>query len=275
MRISSLAFVLGVALVAAPVCWAWDEEAPDKQAAKHAAKTQDDEKSVADQIEAAQTEFAEKQQELVKRYRAAKDDNERQKLLEEYRGTQAGLMNKYAAIVEKHPDDEASFGALQQLVASDEHAAKAAELMIKHHLDNEQLGAVCLQLGMQGARNGEPLLRAVAEKSKSDEAKALAQLGLGQMLMAQSNADGLDDAERDKLRGQAKDALQSVVKNYPDVDAFRRKAGDWAKAVLFEVENLAVGKTVPDLAGEDLEGEVFKLSDYRGKVVFLDFWAHW
>jgi thiol-disulfide isomerase/thioredoxin len=32
---------------------------------------------------------------------------------------------------------------------------------------------------------------------------------------------------------------------------------------------------VPDLAGEDLDGVAFKLSDYRGKVVLLDFWAHW
>jgi peroxiredoxin len=32
---------------------------------------------------------------------------------------------------------------------------------------------------------------------------------------------------------------------------------------------------VPDLRGEDLDGKTFKLSDYRGKVVFLDFWAHW
>ena len=26
---------------------------------------------------------------------------------------------------------------------------------------------------------------------------------------------------------------------------------------------------------EDLAGVEFKLSDYRGKVVFLDFWGHW
>lgn len=273
MRIFS--FALGLTLVAAPASWAWDEPDPNSPPAKDAAAAKDDEKSVAEQIEARQTEFAQKRQDLVKRFRAAQDDAERQKILDEFNGLQADLMNKYAIIVEKHPDDDAIFPALQLLLNSDKHAAKASELLLKHHLDKKQIGALCLQFGMQGASSAEPFLRGVAEKSKSDETKALALLGLGQMLMARSNEDGLDDAERNKLRSQAVEALKKVVKHYPDVEAYRRKAGDWAETVLFEVERLSVGMTVPDLAGEDLEGEEFKLSDYRGKAVLLDFWAHW
>ena len=40
-------------------------------------------------------------------------------------------------------------------------------------------------------------------------------------------------------------------------------------------ENLAIGKVAPDIVGEDIDGKKFKLSDYRGKVVVLDFWGHW
>lgn len=36
-----------------------------------------------------------------------------------------------------------------------------------------------------------------------------------------------------------------------------------------------VGQMAPDINGEDLDGVRFKLSDYRGKVVVLDFWGHW
>lgn len=38
---------------------------------------------------------------------------------------------------------------------------------------------------------------------------------------------------------------------------------------------LEPGMLAPELTGEDLDGEVFSLSDYKGKVVMLDFWGDW
>ena len=36
-----------------------------------------------------------------------------------------------------------------------------------------------------------------------------------------------------------------------------------------------VGQLVKEVEGQDIDGVAFKLSDYRGKVVVLDFWGHW
>ena len=36
-----------------------------------------------------------------------------------------------------------------------------------------------------------------------------------------------------------------------------------------------VGQPAPAIDGEDVDGVGFKLIDYRGKVVLLDFWGHW
>jgi hypothetical protein len=36
-----------------------------------------------------------------------------------------------------------------------------------------------------------------------------------------------------------------------------------------------IGQNAPEIDGEDVDGVKFKLSDYRGKVVVLDFWGHW
>ena len=46
-------------------------------------------------------------------------------------------------------------------------------------------------------------------------------------------------------------------------------------AMLSEVRNLGIGKPCTEIAGEDLDGKSFKLSDYRGKVVVIDFWGDW
>lgn len=37
----------------------------------------------------------------------------------------------------------------------------------------------------------------------------------------------------------------------------------------------SIGEAAPEIEGADLEGVDFKLSDYRGKVVVLDFWGDW
>lgn len=47
------------------------------------------------------------------------------------------------------------------------------------------------------------------------------------------------------------------------------------ESFLKRVESYGVGCVAPDISGVDLDGVEFKLSDYRGKVVFLDFWGDW
>jgi hypothetical protein len=54
----------------------------------------------------------------------------------------------------------------------------------------------------------------------------------------------------------------------------------WVPSVVAQAKDTensgpAVGKPAPEIAGEDLDRKKFKLSDYRGKVVLLDFWGNW
>jgi cytochrome oxidase Cu insertion factor (SCO1/SenC/PrrC family) len=50
--------------------------------------------------------------------------------------------------------------------------------------------------------------------------------------------------------------------------------GERARAELFEIRHLRVGVVAPEIEGEDQHGQTFRLSEYRGKVVLLDFWSH-
>jgi cytochrome oxidase Cu insertion factor (SCO1/SenC/PrrC family) len=36
-----------------------------------------------------------------------------------------------------------------------------------------------------------------------------------------------------------------------------------------------IGRVASNITGVDAEGKALQLSDYRGKVVLLDFWASW
>ena len=68
----------------------------------------------------------------------------------------------------------------------------------------------------------------------------------------------------------AKASFQKVLEQDPE-----GPYASTAKGFVFELEHLQVGMIAPDIEGDDLDGVSFKLSDYRGKVVFLDFWGDW
>ena len=40
-------------------------------------------------------------------------------------------------------------------------------------------------------------------------------------------------------------------------------------------EDLEPGKEAPEFLGRTIDGHDFKLSDYRGKVVLIDFYGFW
>jgi thiol-disulfide isomerase/thioredoxin len=48
-----------------------------------------------------------------------------------------------------------------------------------------------------------------------------------------------------------------------------------ARKALKELRSRGIGHPAPEIAGVDLDGEPMTLSEYRGKVVLLSFWATW
>jgi hypothetical protein len=50
---------------------------------------------------------------------------------------------------------------------------------------------------------------------------------------------------------------------------------DLADAWFLETDHLQIGKEAPEFEATDENGAKWKLSDYRGKVVVLDFWGIW
>ncbi len=105
-------------------------------------------------------------------------------------------------------------------------------------------------------------LKALQKKSKKREVQASA-------LMQQADIWASPYGEMvDAKRGKA--ILIELKNKYGDTFA-----GKSAEGRLFVLANLNVGQVAPDFEATDEDGKTFKLSDYRGQVVVLDFWGFW
>jgi len=77
------------------------------------------------------------------------------------------------------------------------------------------------------------------------------------------------------LETKAVELFKEAAANYGNEKYGEQTVAEYAKAAIFAIQNLAVGKQAPEIEGEDVDGQKLKLSDYRGKVVILDFWGNW
>lgn len=77
------------------------------------------------------------------------------------------------------------------------------------------------------------------------------------------------------LQRKGEETLERVQKDYGLVEYKKALLVNLAERELFERRRLAIGKTIPEIEGEDTDGKPLKLSDARGKVVVLVFWGTW
>ncbi len=122
----------------------------------------------------------------------------------------------------------------------------------------------------------EQLMRTVLEKNKDKEAQGWAAFCLASYLNRHAQGRAANKEVAAKNQKEAEELFERVAKEYGDIKVYGNSTlSDQAKGSLFEIRNLALGKPVPEIEGEDLDGKKFKLSDYKGKVVVLDFWGNW
>jgi thiol-disulfide isomerase/thioredoxin len=151
---------------------------------------------------------------------------------------------------------------------------EAREALVKNCLDNDKLAE---HLGMMARmEKGEDFLKECAEKSKSKNVQGVAKYSL--IASKIENIEEENPKNATEALAKIKTELESVVKDYGDIKVGGRKPStikDSAEKQLFFLDNLTVGKVLPDVETENLDGKKVKISDYRGKVVVLDIWATW
>jgi hypothetical protein len=237
-------------------------------------------------------------------------DAERLKFVGRAYKHRSALAAKFLELAEKHPNDPIALDCLIQavwqvnttpwpveLVGEDTARVRAFELIQRDHIRSDKLSPLCQRVSYGFCKEYETFLRAVAAKNPHENVQATARLALGQFLnnrlqrldlckeqpaLAKEFA-GLYGNEyfaellrQDRAKaGKEIDAMfEQAAQKYADIKLpDGGTVGERAKAELFAVRHLCVGKQAPDIEGEDQDGKRFKLSDYRGKVVLLDFWS--
>lgn len=139
--------------------------------------------------------------------------------------------------------------------------AKAAiATLLEHHIGSASLKSLAWTLRLIGDTKS---LDVLLEKSPHADVQGFALFSLAQI------------TKRDNEKKALAMFLQ-VKEKYGDVSYFGRATlGQKAEGEIYEVTYLVVGKKAPDIVGEDLDGKPMRLSDFRGKIVFLDFWGDW
>ncbi|MHC4959133.1 MAG: TlpA family protein disulfide reductase [Planctomycetota bacterium] len=139
-------------------------------------------------------------------------------------------------------------------------ATAAAETLCRDHIKSKAIQTLAWTLRFQ---NDTEKLGIIVEKSPHRDIRGFAMLCLAQVY-------------KPKDEKKAIGLFEQVIKEYGDVNYFGRSTlGKKAEGEIFEVKHLVVGKAAPEIEGEDIDGNPMKLSDFKGKIVFLDFWGDW
>jgi hypothetical protein len=163
----------------------------------------------------------------------------------------------------------------------------ALELFVEHHADSKKVASLVQMLGQFASNEQSPIAKPVlafldrtAEKHPEKAARGSALFAKAVMAKKKHAAAEYQQAKNEaELAKEAERAFEVVIETYGDEKPFARQPkktiAERATVELFELRNLRVGKEAPDISGEDLDAKAFKLSEYRGKVVLLDFWGDW
>ena len=134
------------------------------------------------------------------------------------------------------------------------------------HAKSPRVGPYCLALTLFSDPGDMPFLQQVELQNPDKAVKGAA--ALGQAILLRKLGDDF------QVMKQRLDKLQTAIKS-PDLKIGRTTLQGLVADELYRTTKLSIGAKAPDVRGIDITGDVFKLSDYQGKVVVFVFWTSW
>jgi thiol-disulfide isomerase/thioredoxin len=234
---------------------------------------------------------------------------EKKKAAERYYKSIGDLGRRAVALAKQHPGTPDAVEALVWAYSAAEDDPELAgivyAMIAERYLDSDAILPLC-RLARDKPVNdniAEEFLRAAMKRSENVKVRSLCCYSLGrhQQELA-SVARDLNDPVRgeirrgyferfgpvvnrrlraldpEKLEHEAEECFDRTIKEFGDLQPMGKDdapLGELATGMLFKMHHLGIGRTAPEIEGEDIDGKPMKLSDFRGKVVVVTFWATW
>lgn len=231
---------------------------------------------VAEQFKALNDEYNTAYSKLVAEYRAEQDQEKKQAIVSEGLPT---LTADYVGKFQEFAKENAGTGAAAEALAmicqlaprtpeTRELADKAKQALLEDYSNTAEFATVIYLFA-----SDDDTLATLATESESRDVRGAAAF----FQMEKAKGRSLTEQNVDTV----KPMMEKLTSEYGDVHLLypggrdRGAISDLVENELFAFENLRIGKVAPDIEGEDVDGVEFKLSDYRGKVVVIDFWGDW
>lgn len=218
--------------------------------------------------------FRSAQEKYYEPYEKAKTDAERERIRLDSRKDPARLyIRRFQSLSKRAHGSETGANALLEVMHL---ATQTRELDTAIHAVNDLLadysrspmiaqaaGEITQWQWSIGLDKTEQMLQKIVNRSPDRTNKAAALYNIASLYAESGQATAAQKAS-------AKSLFVKLSSDYTDT-----RYAKYASGYLYQMEHLQIGMTAPDFEATDEADQKFKLSDYRGKVVVLDFWGFW
>jgi thiol-disulfide isomerase/thioredoxin len=150
---------------------------------------------------------------------------------------------------------------------------EAANLIVERYADSPDARGLCEMLGSLSESQTWPAafekhLRTILVRNQGRAVRAAASYSLASVVALAGES----------RQGEAEKLYEEAIKKFDGSEDsfFAGIEKEMTKHAQYKLAELkAIGKPAPEIEGIDLDGRAMKLSDYRGKVVLVSFWATW
>ena len=252
--------------------------------------------------------YQEAQRDFSQAYSKAQTNEERSRIAREKYPKSDEYARRFLAIADAAPDDPAAVDALIWYIRIQlgrrEDTSKVTRRLAEKHAADPKLAGLISTLARSNSPSSDELLRVVIEKNRDRTVRGNATMALARFLKKRfdliaalggnderspqieqrlTSMEGYDKSALARLKATDSTALAKeieslfvrVVKEFGEIEVGRGTLGRQAEGELNEIRHLGISRPCPEITGEDIDGKPFKLSDYKGKVVVVDFWGDW